>query len=339
MITYSEETVFLPGSVRSESDIIKSWNGDISRPLVSIRCAAFNHRDFIETTIKGFLIQETDFPIEIWIHDDASTDGTKEVIEAYRNEYPRIIKTVFQAENQYSKGNKPGKLLIDKCEGKYIAVCEGDDFWVDPTKLQTQVDFLESNPDYVISGHDAIVVDEKNRIVKNSKLANQHKRDYSRNELAEGKAWILTMSWLYRNVVKDFAVERSMVKNGDTFFISILGGHGKSHYHSDIIPAAHREHSGGVWSTLDEQSRLEEHGNTFFWMSRYYKRIGEVKLEKHFRAKYFRAVLGQVSFGGLLLEIGRRAVFYSKVRPIVSDIFGLNVMSVLKNWLTFRRNV
>lgn len=118
-------------------------------PLVSIICLAYNQAQYIRNTLKGFVIQKTNFPIEILIHDDASTDETADIICEYENKYPTIIKPIYQKENQYSKKVAIGVTYIyPKVKGKYIALCEGDDYWIDPLKLQKQVDFLEQHPNY-----------------------------------------------------------------------------------------------------------------------------------------------------------------------------------------------
>src|SRR5690554_6115423 len=149
----------LPDTLRTEDEIIATWKGDISKPLVSVRCITYNHAPYIEDAIKGFLIQETDFPIEVWIHDDASTDGTREIVESYQKQYPRIIKTILQDENQYSNGVKPSSFLNLCCEGDYYASCEGDDCWTHPRKLSLQVSALEKIPGVDISFHPALVCD------------------------------------------------------------------------------------------------------------------------------------------------------------------------------------
>lgn len=123
-------------------------------PLVSILCATYNQKDYIAQTIEGFLMQKVNFPIEIIIHDDASTDGTAEIVRKYQAEHPNLIKGIYQTENQYSKKAGVWKNFIYPCAtGKYIAECEGDDYWTDPNKLQKQVDFLESHPDYSACVH------------------------------------------------------------------------------------------------------------------------------------------------------------------------------------------
>lgn len=123
-----------------------------NRPLVAISCMAYNHEPYIRQCLDGFVIQNTNFPFVAIVHDDASTDGTAAIIKEYAEKYPYIIKPIYETENQYSK--KDGSLdkimsqaIFDtKC--KYIAICEGDDYWTDPLKLQKQVDVLNSNPKY-----------------------------------------------------------------------------------------------------------------------------------------------------------------------------------------------
>lgn len=120
-----------------------------NKPLVSIGCITYNHGNYIKDAIEGFLLQRTTFPIEIIIHDDASNDNTPNIIKEYEERYPNLIVAIYQSENQYSKGIKP---LLDfvftKAKGKYLAICEGDDYWSDTYKLQKQVDFLENNSEY-----------------------------------------------------------------------------------------------------------------------------------------------------------------------------------------------
>jgi len=119
------------------------------KPLVSIICITYNHAGFIRNAIEGFLIQKTDFLFEIIIHDDASTDGTQAIISDYLIKYPNLFIPILQKENQFSKGKKIlAELTFPLARGKYIALCEGDDYWTDPLKLQKQVEFLEANPDY-----------------------------------------------------------------------------------------------------------------------------------------------------------------------------------------------
>ena len=123
-------------------------------PLISVCCITYNHENFIQEALDGFLIQQTSFPIEIIVHDDASTDNTTNIIYDYKEKHPDLIKIILQTENQYSKrGFGFISDLFAQARGKYIALCEGDDYWTDPFKLQKQVDFLEANLDFAICFH------------------------------------------------------------------------------------------------------------------------------------------------------------------------------------------
>ena len=123
-------------------------------PLVSICCLTYNHEKYIRRTLDGFISQKTSFPFEVLIHDDASTDNTAAIIEEYSKKYPNVIKPIFQKENKVSQGiNVQKKYNYSRAKGKYIAYCEGDDYWSDSTKLQRQIDALENNDCCTISAH------------------------------------------------------------------------------------------------------------------------------------------------------------------------------------------
>ena len=129
---------------------MQSWGTDnADTPLVSVHCTAYNHEPYIAQALDGFLMQKTNFPFEVIVHDDASTDRTAEVIHEYEVRFPKIIKPIYETENQYSKcDGSLGRIMDAACKGKYIAFCEGDDYWIDESKLQMQVDFLEANLEY-----------------------------------------------------------------------------------------------------------------------------------------------------------------------------------------------
>ena len=151
-----------PSEPRSEKDIMATWVNDLENPILTIFCISYNHAEFISDALDGFLNQITDFPFEIIVHDDASTDGTQEIIKKYQKKYPNIIKAIFQKENQYSKGRRALSFFHGLSSAPYLAVCEGDDYWIDPLKLQKQVDFLEENEDCAASFHASQNVKETN---------------------------------------------------------------------------------------------------------------------------------------------------------------------------------
>ncbi len=134
------------------------------KPLVSVKCMTYNHGPYIAECLDGFMAQKTNFPFEVLVHDDASTDDTAAVIRRYEKKYPQIIKPIYEKENLYSKEDVSVHTGIDALiSGKYLAICEGDDYWCDPYKLQKQVDFLESHPDYSLVHSAKKVYVQKNR--------------------------------------------------------------------------------------------------------------------------------------------------------------------------------
>lgn len=121
---------------------------------VTIRCITYNQVNYIRQCLDGFVMQQTNFKFEAIVHDDASTDGTAEIVRDYAEKYPDIIKPIFETENQYSKHDGSlGRILNAHTRGKYVAICEGDDYWTDPHKLQKQADFLDENPQCSLTYH------------------------------------------------------------------------------------------------------------------------------------------------------------------------------------------
>lgn len=133
---------------KTEKEIMQNWKGDINNSLVSVICTSYNHEKYISEAIDSFLMQETDFPFEIIIHDDASTDNTAKIISDYKEKFPTLIKCILQKNNQYSiNPHLPFKNLISESKGKYIAICEGDDYWIDKSKIYKQVQYLKDKED------------------------------------------------------------------------------------------------------------------------------------------------------------------------------------------------
>ena len=295
-----------PEHLRSEEEIVASWKGDIGQPLVSINCPAFNHVDYIRDAIHGFLMQETEFPFNVVIHDDASSDGTADVVRDYEQRYPRIIKGIYQDRNLYSQGIKRDRYTGPFLKGKYVAHCDGDDYWMDPRKLQIQVGFLEANPDYVISCHDAFILDDERRVVSLSKLHDKNKRDLASKELIEIRGWILTLSRVYRNVGIRQEPESRYILNGDNFFLTRIGWYGNAKYHAEIRPAGYRQHEGGIWSKSSKDDQRAASISSYLWMARYYRRVGKLEQASLFEEKARRILMKSSHTGLLATEIWSR---------------------------------
>ncbi len=241
---------------KTEKEIIKQWQGIYNKPLVSMCCITFNHEKFITKALDSMLIQETDFPFEIIIRDDCSTDNTRNIIQEYTEKFPHIITTILETENQYSKGINPFSPAYEKAKGKYVTILEGDDYWRDKFKLQKQVDFLEKNSEYILSYHNSIIVDENDQQI--SKKKNLSPGDYTQEQMLCAEVLILTNTVMFRKVENVTAERLDGILNADTVLWHLLGHYGKSKYQEEITYAAYRTHSGGVWSNLNQFEQFEK---------------------------------------------------------------------------------
>ncbi|MBE0471488.1 MAG: glycosyltransferase [Methyloprofundus sp.] len=247
-------------------------------PVVSVCCTTYNHKDYISEAIEGFLIQETDFPFEIIIRDDCSADKTAEIVKQYAEKYPNIIKPIYETENQFSKGVKPMPVVYKKAVGKYFALCEGDDYWTDPLKLQKQVDFLENNDDYVITYTDVEAFDENGNI---DGYVGGATRDLESVELQKAFA-INTLTACFRNVIKELPPEFQCTQFGDLFLWSLLGAYGKGKFLKDIKPARYRMHDGGIFSKQKPKKIFEMQHLTNLSLYAYYLRTKDIYLSQFF---------------------------------------------------------
>jgi len=240
---------------RIEQEIMKNWKGDLLTPIVSICCVTYNHEAYISDAIDGFLKQETDFPFEILIRDDCSTDQTTLIVKEYADKYPTLIKPVYEKENTFSKGVRPMPQLYKRSKGIYIALCEGDDYWIDPLKLQKQVRFLDKNDDYVMSFHNVDDMDRYGNIVLKNKI--QNGKDYSQVDLMSASAYCPTCTMMFRNINLKSPSMFDNIRSGDLSLWHLLGFHGKSKFQEEIKNSKYRIHSGGVWSGLIEMEQVK----------------------------------------------------------------------------------
>lgn len=219
----------------------------------SIICNTYNHEKTIEQTIKGFLIQEVNFSFEILIHDDASTDNTQNIVKIYEEMYPNLIKPIYQEINQTSLGRSVSQINISRAQGEYIAICEGDDVWIDSNKLQKQVDYLENHLDYICVGHACKVMNVnfpyKSKIWSHSKLS----KEISTQEIILNRGIVFAYNTIvfrkgnyeYPDFFNDFKV--ADVKR--ILFSSLIG---KVYFMSDVMSIYHV----GVKNSWTDRVRL-----------------------------------------------------------------------------------
>ena len=215
--------------------------------MVSIRCLTYNHEPYIRQCLEGFIMHKTNFRFEAVVHDDASTDGTVAIIREYAEKYPNIIKPIYEIENQYSKHDGSlGKIMNAACTGKYIAMCEGDDYWIDPLKLQKQVDFLESHSDYYVVGMRSLLYRQdidKYDIYKNSIhfSTSFSVADYIKNILMH------TSTFLVRRENISFEQMPQGILQSDIYFILHSSCKGKKKIKVlKNIGTVYRKHGGGI---------------------------------------------------------------------------------------------
>lgn len=246
-------------SLRKEEDIIKKWSTE-SRPLVSITCCTYNQEKYIADAIEGFLIQETKFPFEVIINDDASQDNTPVIIKHYEGKYPKIIKPIYQKENQFSKKISIwSNITFPISQGKYIAMCEGDDFWTDPLKLQKQVDFLENHKEYSMCCTNYKIIDSNNKILQERGWTGDKTQSLITQEVVVRKYTPQTLTVLLRSKwVKEIIHDRLFPKapNDDYYLFSVITGCGPC-YFIDEITGCYRHNENGVWSKKSNNHQMQ----------------------------------------------------------------------------------
>ncbi len=227
-------------------------------PLVSISCITYNHAAYITECLEGFLSQITNFKIEILIHDDASTDDTRRIIERYAEQYPHMIFPIFQKENQFSKGQRGFMIQYNfpRARGKYVALCEGDDFWADPYKLQKQVDFLEQNREYSFCFH-AFNVLRGQEIVR---------KEPGYSQPFDVKQWNIvwhlynrTCTTMIRKDALPLKVpdELTVQMHGDIYTTAFAAFSGKGRFMPDVM-ATYREHDQGIATSLNPVEKYKK---------------------------------------------------------------------------------
>ena len=205
----------------------------------------YNHAPYIRQCLDGFMMQQCDFGFEVLIHDDASTDGTQKIIREYETKYPDIIKPLLQTENQFSRGSRGimmRRFNFPRARGKYIALCEGDDYWTDPRKLQKQVDFLETHEDVSLCFHNALMVYEDGGSLRQP-FQNLGNREYSGAEIL--RHWTIpTASVVFRR--ENYVMHHSPnYFFGDIILFLTLAEKGKL-WCLDETMSAYRRHRGGL---------------------------------------------------------------------------------------------
>ena len=257
--------------------------------MVCVHCATYNQEKYIAQTIEGFLMQKTDFPFVVVVTDDASTDNNPKIIQEYANKYPDIIKPVFLQENHYQKKLSKRKYYAPwDNRAKYLAYCEGDDYWTDPLKLQKQVDFLNAHPDYTICCHNWSL--DKEGEIMPSPVQQKYPHSFSFTFETLPWVWITkTLTLMLRFDAMDYDTLERYKFSRDVHIIYHLLKKGKGFFMADNM-ATYRITDSGIWSKVDPNQK----NRTTYEL---YKELYQYEPNKAVRKRYMNATLAY--FNGL----------------------------------------
>ncbi|APA83383.1 glycosyltransferase family 2 protein [Francisella tularensis] len=295
--------------IREEYEVISNWKS-FNNPLVSICCITYNHEKYIKQALDGFLMQETNFPFEIIVRDDASTDKTAEVIREYEKRYPNIIKPIYEKENTYSKGVKPSLVCFNKAMGDYIALCEGDDYWTDPKKLQIQIESMKKYADVKISFHKAYKEQgEKKQYICDYKKT----RVFQLNDVLFGDGGFMpTASIVFlKECIKDFPEWfYSKAPVGD-YFIQIFCSKKGGALYIDKAMSVYRVGHQGSWS---------QNNDNFYKQFLLRRRINNCLryLNKSWDYEYTKEIKKTITMHNkiVILEVLKRTHLYSFIKKL-----------------------
>lgn len=273
-------------------------------PMVSIWCAVYNHKAYIQDAIEGFLMQKCNFKFEIVVHDDASTDGTIEILRDYKKKYPESIRVIYEEENQYSKYDNPPQYIYQvmrkELKGDYIAWCDGDDYWIDADKLQIQIDYMEQHPNCIMTVHDAIKLNcetgEKDRIWYHHKEKNLSPEDIINASLPTAS----------------YVCKREILNLNDFFLQAPVGDYplqlfcltkGEIHYF-DRAMSVYRCLAEGSWSSIqnrDLNNFVSRLAGVFCFLKRYNDYTE--KIYENYIRKEIRSCLDQMLERGQCISV------------------------------------
>jgi len=239
------------------------WPAD-TPPLVSVLCCTFNQQEYLRDCFRGILMQETTFPVEVVVHDDASTDATRTVIEEYAARWPGLFVTVLQDENQYSLGRSRLAIAFRKAGGALIATCDGDDYWTNPGKLERQVRVLTEHDDCLLCGGRAFIIREPSASPYNivPSVPPERLAGMGPWEILRGEWWLNACTRVTRRQL--WVDYLDVIGNDEAtcdyifmlYCVSRSGMHPSCFHCLDEVVAVYREHPGGIFTRKSKEERL-----------------------------------------------------------------------------------
>ncbi len=284
----------------------------MTNPAVSVICLVYNMKEYLVQTLESILMQKTNFPFEILVHDDVSTDGSTDIVREYAAKYPDIIVPIIQTENQYSKKDIliTRDIILPAVRGKYAAYCEGDDYWTDPDKLQKQFDFMESHPDYSLCTAKVRQVDCSDEALPDRMVCPaNHTGEITLEQILgmKNRQAFCTCSLFFRTDIMR-ACPKDFPNRGERTKIIWLALNGKVWYINDEV-GVYRRKRPGSWTATSWQEGNAKKIATNYGFLRVYKKIDDYT-QGNFR-KYFRDIY--VRYMQMCLQAG------AKLRDIYSQ--------------------
>jgi glycosyltransferase involved in cell wall biosynthesis len=300
--------------------------------ILSIVCTAYNHEKYIRKTLEGFVKQKTDYKYKVIVHDDASTDKTRDIIDEFVKKYPNLFVTIYQKENQYSKGvDIYEKFIYHLINTKYIALCEGDDYWCDENKIQVQIDYLENHPNCSMCVHNTLLINEKGESL-NKNINNMHQNFSFRTVDVILNKRFHTSSYMYRSIyLKHYDTTFKMKEVGDyplAIFLSLYG----YIFYIDKTMSCYRLFAENSWTDRMKKNKLESIANNNDAIE-YLKRVNKITKFRYNEA--FKHKIIDYKYSNIILEKTYWKIFTNKLLFIifVKKCIPLFLKNIIKSYL------
>lgn len=313
-------------------------------PKVSIICIAYNHEKYIEKTLQSFIMQQTNFNFEILVHDDASTDGTADIIRKYEEMYPDLIKPIYQSENQYSQNVEiVYQFNYKRAGGEYLAQSEGDDYWTDPLKLQKQYDYLNEHSEVSACIHpDKMINEEGTTIVGYRKLYSSNKLMTVKEALHEQKT-VPTNSIFMRNYfTSDYVVPKWYFDSDVTDFplVLYLATKGPIYYMNEVM-SAYRVAAENSWTqrVMTDSEKRRRHVDKMIELLEAFDSYTQYEHTTFVQRQIRRNKLGYL-MADEYLRINNPDAFYERYRSSrIGERVKYNIYSILPRTVMLQRQL
>lgn len=302
---------------KDERSLLHQWG--VASPLVTVICPTYQHGEFIRSALEGIFGQQTSFRFHVILRDDSSTDLTREIVDSFASRFPSMFTVIKEPIRTYPN-QKAWAELYPSIDTEFVALCDGDDYWISPLKLETQVRSLKESPWATYCHHQALVVDRQGSIVSDTALPRKYQRN-TYKQLDIGDGFGITSTILHRNVPIDYRAFAPFIVNEDELIRGELLSCGGALFLPESTFAAYRVHSGGVWSGRGETERYLAQVSSFFWIGKYFSDQGRKRPARRYMAFAIKNLARagiKDGFGGVLaLSV---AVFTTHPRTVVSKL-------------------